>query len=72
MKFQVGDRVRKVDGSYQATGHIVAAFRTRANMERYVFEFLNPKGMLHIFGPGQLERWDLRKNYEHEPETLPK
>lgn len=52
---QAGDRARKVGGSYQATGWIVAAFKTRAGDLRYVFEFDQPAGMLHIFGPAQLE-----------------
>jgi len=52
---QAGDRARKVGGSYQATGWIVAAFKTRAGDPRYVFEFDTPPGMLHIFGPAQLE-----------------
>lgn len=48
-------RARKVGGSYQADGTIVAEFRTAAGELRYVFEFDQPAGMLHIFGPQQLE-----------------
>jgi hypothetical protein len=55
MKFKAGELVMKVGGSYQATGIIVAAFKTLAGAERYVFEFDRPNGMLHIFGPQQLE-----------------
>ena len=55
MQFKVGDLVYKVGGSYQCEGYIVAAFLTLSGEERYVFEFLNPKGMLHIFGPMNLE-----------------
>lgn len=55
MKFSVGASVKKVGGNYQADGIIVAAFKTTSGDERYVFEFDNPKGMLHIFTPGQLE-----------------
>lgn len=55
MKFSDRDKVEKVGGSYQATGTIVAAFTTLAGEERYVFEFDQPAGMLHIFGPNQLE-----------------
>ena len=55
MKFKVGDFVRKVGGSYEANGNIVAAFVTTAGKERYVFEFHEPEGMLHIFTPDQLE-----------------
>ena len=55
MKFNVGDRVVKVGGSYQATGTIVSAFTTLSGKERYVFEFDTPNGLLHIFGGHQLE-----------------
>jgi hypothetical protein len=55
MKFQDRDPVRKVGGSYQADGIIVGTVVTLGGAERYVFEFLEPKGMLHIFGPEQLE-----------------
>ncbi len=56
MKFTVGDKAQKVGGSYQADGIIVGAFRTTEGAERYVFEFVQPGGMLHIFGPAQLEK----------------
>lgn len=52
----VGERAEKVGGSYQAKGTIVSAFRTTAGALRYVFEFDEPKGLLHIFGPEQLRR----------------
>ena len=55
MKFQVGEPVRKIGGGYQAEGVIVAAFWTLDEKERYVFEFVIPRGMLHIFTPEQLE-----------------
>lgn len=48
-------RARKVGGSYQADGTIVSEFRTLAGEQRFVFEFSNPAGMLHIFGPQQVE-----------------
>lgn len=51
-----GDRARKVGGSYQADGTVVAVFGTLSGKLRYVFEFDTPKGLLHIFGPEQLER----------------
>ena len=51
----VGSAVEKIGGSYQATGTVVAAFRTLAGEPRYVFEFDSPKGMLHIFGPSQIQ-----------------
>ena len=53
--FLVGDKVKKVGGNYQATGYIVGAFSTRAGRRRYVFEFEDFPGMLHIFHGGQLE-----------------
>jgi hypothetical protein len=56
MKFKAGELVMKVGGSYQAAGIIVAAFTTTQGAERYVFEFESPAGMLHIFGPQQLEK----------------
>lgn len=48
-------RARKVGGSYQATGTVVSEFKTKAGATRYVFEFDEPRGMLHIFGPEQVE-----------------
>lgn len=53
--FEVGSRVRKVGGSYQANGTIRAAFKTRNGQQRYVFDFDEPAGMLHIFNHEQLE-----------------
>jgi hypothetical protein len=47
--------VRKVGGTYQANGVIVGhAITTRGDL-RYVFEFSDYPGMLHIFNEGQLE-----------------
>lgn len=54
MIFHVGDRVKKIGGNYQATGWVVGAFTTRAGAERYVFEFEDLPGMLHIFSTNQL------------------
>lgn len=54
-KFQRGDRVRKVGGSYQAEGTIVGVALTTQNQVRYVFEFDVFPGMLHIFNGEQLE-----------------
>lgn len=51
---KAGDAAYKVGGSYQASGTIVSAFKTKAGELRYVFEFDNPAGMLHIFGPTQV------------------
>jgi len=50
----VGDKACKIGGSYQATGTIVAKFKARDGSDRYVFDFDNPAGMLHIFGATQL------------------
>jgi len=47
---------RKVGGSYQADGWIVARFTTRSGAQRVVFEFVEPAGMLHIFSVEQVER----------------
>jgi hypothetical protein len=55
LKFTPGDRVRKIGGSYQADGKIMAAFRTDDGSSRYVFRFDDPPGLLHIFNEGQLE-----------------
>jgi hypothetical protein len=46
---------RKVGGNYEAEGTIVSTFQTLAGKTRHVFEFSNPEGMLHIFGPEQVE-----------------
>ena len=55
-KFVTGDRVRKIGGSYQATGEIKAAFLADDGTARYVFRFDKPAGLLHIFNDGQLEK----------------
>lgn len=54
-QLQTGTKTRKVGGSYEATGEIRAVFATRAGLVRYVFEFDEPKGLLHIFNENQLE-----------------
>jgi len=54
-KFEHGNRVRKVGGSYQAEGIIVGVAVTTTGDVRYVFEFTQYPGMLHIFNEGQLE-----------------
>lgn len=50
---------RKIGGSYEADGHVVARFKTLAGAERLVFEFAEPAGLLHIFRPDQVQsaRW---------------
>lgn len=50
-----GTRARKIGGSYQANGTIVAVFKTLAGKERVVFEFSEPNGLLHIFNINQIE-----------------
>lgn len=55
LKFHNGDRVRKVGGTYQAEGIIVGIAVTTNGDVRYVFEFEQYPGMLHIFNEGQLE-----------------
>lgn len=57
---QAPQPARKIGGSYQADGAIVARFKTRAGDERVVFEFDTPRGMLHIFNTDQV-----RNRHEH-------
>lgn len=45
---------KKVGGSYQATGYVVSEFKTLAGAKRYVFEFDQMPGMLHIFNDTQV------------------
>jgi lysozyme len=53
-ELNIGERVQKIGGSYQASGEIRAVFTTRAGQKRAVFEFDEPPGMLHIFNLDQL------------------
>jgi hypothetical protein len=46
-------RAKKI-GSYEASGTIVSEFKTLDGATRYVFEFDEPRGMLHIFGESNL------------------
>ncbi|CAH1671821.1 hypothetical protein [Chelatococcus asaccharovorans] len=48
-------RARKIGGSYQAEGAIVAEFLADDGSPRYIFRFDEPAGLLHIFGAAQLE-----------------
>lgn len=50
----VGTKVRKTGGSYQADGIIVGIAVTTTGEVRYVFEFEQFPGMLHIFNGSQL------------------
>jgi hypothetical protein len=52
--FRQGDPVRKVGGTYEADGFVVGVAVTSRGDVRYVFEFVEPAGMLHIFNEGQL------------------
>lgn len=48
--------VRKVGGSFQHTGTVVAEFKTTAGEPRIVLEFDAPvAGMLHVYRPDQVE-----------------
>ena len=52
----IGKRVKKVGGSFQHTGVVVAEFHTTAGELRIVLEFDAPIcGMLHIYRPDQVE-----------------
>lgn len=57
-KFKVDEHVRKVGGSYEATGIIKAAFRADDGTARYVFRFDNPPGLLHIYNEEQIKRFE--------------
>jgi hypothetical protein len=49
-------RVKKIGGSFQHTGTVVATFHTTSGDERLVVEFDPPvSGMLHIYRPDQVE-----------------
>jgi hypothetical protein len=54
--YSVGDKVRKVGGTYEADGVIVGVAITTRGDVRYVFEFDSPSGMLHIFNESQLSK----------------
>jgi hypothetical protein len=55
-KFKLEEPVKKVGGSYAATGTIKARFRADDWSARYVFRFNQPPGLLHIFGESQLSK----------------
>ena len=48
-------KARKIGGSYQAEGTILAEFLADDGSKRYVFRFDNPAGLLHIFNDKQIE-----------------
>lgn len=60
----VGTRANKIGGSFQASGVVVGNFKTLGGEQRYVFEFDVPAGMLHIYGPSQLEAVVERRGQE--------
>lgn len=52
----IGKRVKKVGGSFQHTGVVVAEFTTTDGEPRIVLEFDAPvAGMLHVYRPDQVE-----------------
>ena len=52
----IGKQVKKVGGSFQHTGVVVAEFVTTAGESRIVLEFDAPvAGMLHVYRPDQVE-----------------
>ena len=52
----IGKQVKKVGGSFQHTGVVVAEFTTTAGEHRIVLEFDAPvAGMLHVYRPDQVE-----------------
>ncbi len=52
---KVGQRVKKIGGEYELEGTIVAVFQKLSGTTRYVVEADVPKGLLHIYGPSNLE-----------------
>jgi hypothetical protein len=50
--FAVRDRVEKVGGDYRYEGEVVAAFRKRSGVVRYVVE--DDRGLLFIFSQANL------------------
>lgn len=54
-KFTVGEWVFKQEGSYKATGTIIAVSETSRGNIRYLFEFDLFPGMLHVFSEDQLQ-----------------
>ena len=52
----IGKRVKKIGGSFQHTGVVVAEFTTTAGEPRIVLEFDAPvAGMLHVYQPYQVK-----------------
>ena len=57
-KFNEGDLVKKIGGTYQADGIIVGIAVTTKGDVRYVFDFEQFPCMLHIFNENQMEHRD--------------
>ncbi len=55
IEYSVGQRVQKIGGEYALTGTVVAAFAKLSGTIRYVVEADYPKGLLHIYGPSNLQ-----------------
>lgn len=56
-------KVRKIGGSFQHTGLVVAEFMTTSGERRIVLEFDAPvDGMLHIYRPDQVEDLEVGKD----------
>ena len=53
-KFEIEQSVEKYMGSYRAKGNIKARFLADDGTPRYVFRFIEPAGLLHIFSENQL------------------
>lgn len=70
MTFNVGDDVAKTSGDYRYRGIVVAAFRKRCGLERYVVE--NDDGILFIFNERQLELVDRREDEKRGWQLAPK
>lgn len=52
--FALGDKVSKVGGDYQFDGVVVAVFQKLSGVWRFVVE--DDRGVLHIYGPTNLEK----------------
>lgn len=52
---KVGQRVRKVGGTYQGEWIVVSVFETTTGQPRLVCESCTLPGLLHIFAPHQME-----------------
>ena len=60
-------RVKKVGGTYQATGTKLAEFKTTLGKTLVAFEFDAYPGMVHIFSPSQIEEIDTPPCFKSDP-----